>query len=63
MKSKLSTYTVYRDMSYPIWTEMARNDVVFCDKNFAKFSKVKIDDNWYLFSELIATKYPGYILD
>ena len=46
-----------------MWALLARHDHVYTDDQFAKFSAVRIDQNWLTFSERVATKYPGYVLD
>ena len=42
-------------------SNMGRWDYMYCDKNFAKFSLVRLD-GYLLFSEMMAKRYPGYAL-
>jgi hypothetical protein len=60
---RVSTKLIFRDLTEPIWTILARNDMVYCDKFFARFSVKRIDPSWKLFSELVLEKYPGYVID
>ena len=49
-------------MCEPIFTIGARHDHVFIDENFAKFSAVRINEQYRTFSENIALRWPGYVM-
>lgn len=42
---------------------MIRRDLFYCDKYMARYSLTKIDEDYELFSVVMAKKYPGYVLD
>ncbi len=54
--------TLFTDMCEPIFTVGARHDHVFIDENFAKFSTVRINENYRTFSENLALRWPGYMM-
>ena len=47
----------------PLFAALLRTDAFYGNHDFTKFSMKKINDEYLLFSESIATKYPGYIMD
>jgi len=52
----------FNDMCEPLFTLVARQDYVYIDANFAKFSTRRVDDTYRTFSENLAIKWPGYML-
>ena len=58
-----STKYIYCELGESIMGLLARNDQVYTDSQIAKFSAVRIDSTWLTFSERVATRYPGYVLD
>ena len=52
----------YNDMCEPIFTLVCRNDYVYIDANFCKFSTRRVDETYRTFSENLALKWPGYVL-
>lgn len=67
IRSKFSTYKIstlfLMDILEPVFTSLAKLNQFYCDREFAKFSMKKIDDSWHTWDELLAKKYPGYVLD
>lgn len=57
---RLSTKFLYRDVFEPVFTSLAKLSQFYCDKEFAKFSMRRIDDNWLTFGESLQKKFPGY---
>ena len=53
---------MFKGICEPVLAEMGRRDYFYCDKNFARFSLVKLE-GYQLFSENLAKTYPGYYLD
>ena len=49
-------------ISEPVITNMARYDYFYCDNDFTKFSRVRLE-GYLTFSENMAKRYPGYMLD
>ena len=49
-------------MSEPVITNMARQDYMYCDNEFTRFSRVRLE-GYLTFSENLAKRYPGYMLD
>ena len=57
---KLSNRLVYGDFFIePVYTNMARSDMFYLDKNFSKVSIKKIDETYEKFTESIRRKWPG----
>ena len=54
---------IFGDLCEPIFTLVARNDHFYCDSNFARFSTRRIDDSYLLYSENLAKRWPGYMLN
>lgn len=46
----------------PVFARMMRLDAFYCDKHCASFSRVRLPD-YYTFSENMALKYPGSMLN
>lgn len=47
----------------PVYANIFRSDAFYANPDCTKYSIVKIDDTYKKFSECIASKYPGYILN
>lgn len=54
---------IFGDLCEPIFTLVARNDNLYTDTNFARFSTRRIDETYLTFSENLAKRWPGYILN
>ena len=59
---KFTNDKIFHTISEPVLAQMGRYDYVYCDPNFARYSLVRLE-GYQLFSENMAKRYPGYILD
>ena len=57
----MSTKIVNETM-HCVLARMSRLDAFYCDKHFAAFSRVRLP-GYFTFSENLARKYPGFILN
>lgn len=53
----------YGNACEALWSMACRCDMVYIDPNFCKFSTRRIDDTYRTFSENMAIKWPGYVLE
>jgi hypothetical protein len=62
MTYKLSTKWLYGDVYEPVFTSLAKLDQFYIDRDYARFSIVRIDDTWRTWSEMMQQRFPGYFL-
>lgn len=60
-KYRLGT-KIFGELMFIVVSRMARLDAFYCDRHFAQFSRVRLP-GYFLFSENIQQKYPGFQLN
>lgn len=60
-KYRLGT-KLFEELIFIVVSRMARLDAFYSDKHFAQFSRVRLP-GFYLFSENVQMKYPGFSLN
>lgn len=63
MHYKFSNKYLYGTLCITIFAKMAQRDYLYADPIFTKFSTRRISPEYMTFSEKIAQRYPGYLLN
>ena len=53
---------IFRDLSWNIFVEISKRDFFYNEPHYQKHSLVRLD-GYMTFSENLASRYPGYMLD
>lgn len=50
------------DVLEPVFTSLAKLNMFYIDKEFARFSIKRINETWLTWEELLIKRFPGYVL-
>ena len=62
-KASLANKLFLRELTEPIFALMARHGEIYVDKQMAKFALKPVTSEYQKFGDVLASKYPGYVLD
>ena len=63
LKVSWTNSLLFADIMEPVFTLMGKQDMIYCNPNFSRFASKRISDKYKLFSENMAEKFPGYMLN